>query len=104
MYCLETGYDQFLSDPFVCTCDCVQWPRAARSSPLQLSLEQTTARLVLPAVSSYCQPADMKHQQKHAEGRPSCFSVAKRDWGRGRAGQGRAGFEIGAHEASFGNA
>jgi hypothetical protein len=49
MYCLGTGYDQLLSDPFVSTCDCLQWPRAARSISLRLSLEEMRERLVLPS-------------------------------------------------------
>jgi hypothetical protein len=66
MYCPETGYDQFLSDPFVSTCDRVQWPRAARSISLRLAIsqgdERERERLALPSARTVLpQSVNMKH-------------------------------------------
>jgi hypothetical protein len=65
LYCLERGYDQFLSQPFVSTSDCVQWPSTARSISFRLSLEEMRERLVLPSAriarTVLPQSVNMKH-------------------------------------------
>jgi hypothetical protein len=82
MYCLETGYDHFLSDPFVSTCDYVQWPRAARSISLRLSLEQMRERPVLPSASiaRTVLPQAVNRSMHRPAHRVTAWQ--KRDWNR----------------------